>query len=43
MNIDHLGYLSVGSQMRRVYEKLQLDADKIYLKTRGPNFEKQNI
>lgn len=38
MNIDHLGYLSVGSQMRRVYEKLQFDADKIYQRA-GINFK----
>ena len=28
--ISELGFLSVGSQMRRIYEKLQLGGDKIY-------------
>ncbi len=28
--ISELGYLSIGSQMRRVYEKLQIGGDKIY-------------
>ncbi|MEM8508445.1 MAG: bifunctional helix-turn-helix transcriptional regulator/GNAT family N-acetyltransferase [Bacteroidota bacterium] len=28
--IDELGYLSIGSQMRRIYEKLQYDGDKVY-------------
>lgn len=28
--IKDLGYLSVGSQMRRVYEKLQIEGDKVY-------------
>ncbi|MCG8575325.1 MAG: GNAT family N-acetyltransferase [Flavobacteriales bacterium] len=30
MEIEDLGLLSVGSQMRRIYEKLQADADKVY-------------
>lgn len=30
MNLEKLGYLSVGSQMRRIYEKLQLEADSLY-------------
>ncbi len=28
--ITELGYLSVGSQMRGIYEKLQLEGDKVY-------------
>ncbi len=30
MNLEALGYLSVGSQMRRIYEKLQVEGDHIY-------------
>ncbi|UOB16947.1 bifunctional helix-turn-helix transcriptional regulator/GNAT family N-acetyltransferase [Abyssalbus ytuae] len=30
MNLEELGYLSVGSQMRRIYEKLQIEGDNIY-------------
>ncbi len=30
MNLDKLEYLSIGSQMRRIYEKLQVMADKVY-------------
>lgn len=30
MKLEDLGYLSVGSQMRRIYEKLQAEGDKIY-------------
>lgn len=30
-SIDELGYLSIGSQMRRIYEKLQYDGDKVYV------------
>ena len=30
MNLEELKYLSVGAQMRRIYEKLQLMADKVY-------------
>jgi DNA-binding MarR family transcriptional regulator/GNAT superfamily N-acetyltransferase len=30
MKLEELGYLSIGSQMRRIYEKLQNEADKIY-------------
>jgi DNA-binding MarR family transcriptional regulator/GNAT superfamily N-acetyltransferase len=33
MNINQLGYLSIGSQLRRIYEKLQVEADKVYSKT----------
>nr|WP_321237486.1 GNAT family N-acetyltransferase [uncultured Psychroserpens sp.] len=29
-SINSLGYLSIGSQMRRTYEKLQSEGDKIY-------------
>ena len=32
MDIEDLGYLSVGSQMRRIYEKLQIQADNVYEK-----------
>ncbi len=30
MSIEQLGYLSVGSQLRRIYEKLQIEGDKVY-------------
>lgn len=30
MKLEELGYLSVGSQMRRIYEKLQIEGDNIY-------------
>ncbi|MEM9361750.1 MAG: GNAT family N-acetyltransferase [Bacteroidota bacterium] len=30
MELEDLGYLSVGSQMRRIYEKLQSEGDSIY-------------
>ncbi len=30
MKLEDLGYLSVGSQMRRIYEKLQSEGDSIY-------------
>ncbi|UOY06814.1 bifunctional helix-turn-helix transcriptional regulator/GNAT family N-acetyltransferase [Muricauda sp. SCSIO 64092] len=30
MRLEDLGYLSIGSQMRRVYEKLQFEGDSIY-------------
>ncbi|UTW65491.1 GNAT family N-acetyltransferase [bacterium SCSIO 12643] len=30
MDLEKLGYLSVGSQMRRIYEKLQIEADRLY-------------
>jgi len=30
MNLEHLGFLSVGSQMRRIYEKLQSKGDIVY-------------
>lgn len=30
MSLEDLGYLSVGSQMRRIYEKLQSEGDSIY-------------
>lgn len=36
--LDNLGYLSVGSQLRRIYERLQSEGDKIY-KTVGLNFK----
>ena len=30
MELENLGYLSIGSQMRRIYEKLQSEGDRIY-------------
>jgi len=36
--INELGYLSIGSQMRSIYEKLQSDGDSIY-DTVGLNFK----
>lgn len=30
MGLEKLGYLSTGSQMRRIYEKLQSEGDRIY-------------
>lgn len=32
MNLEDLGYLSIGSQMRRIYERLQTEGDNIYKK-----------
>ena len=31
--INELGFLSIGSQLRRIYEKLQLGGDKVYAAT----------
>ena len=36
--IDKLGYLSSGSRLRRIYEKLQIDGDKVYREA-GINFK----
>ncbi len=30
IDLEDLGYLSIGSQMRRIYEKLQTEGDNIY-------------
>ncbi|QSE96059.1 bifunctional helix-turn-helix transcriptional regulator/GNAT family N-acetyltransferase [Fulvivirga lutea] len=39
MNIlNDIGYLSIGSRLRRIYEKLQIDGDKIYSEL-GLNFK----
>ena len=36
--LNELGYLSIGSRLRRIYEKLQIDGDKIYAEA-GINFK----
>lgn len=36
--LNEIGYLSIGSRLRRIYEKLQIDGDKIYAEA-GVNFK----